>query len=426
MNKIFIKIITRLFIFALCSFFVGLFFSIIYGLLLFIFLLILYVYNQTYYLISLDNWLNRPSQHTVPIGNNLWEPTFSKLYQFHKNIVKTKRDLGLALDQFILGAQALPDGVLSLDQSNHILWANKKIQRMLGIKIPDDLNKPITYIFRDTKLLDLIDANDNKKSISIIIDDNKYQINLIEFGAENKLLICRNINNEEKSEAIRKQFISDVSHELKTPLTVIMGNSELMLNADIEQKQQKILLNATLDQAQRMNTLIADLISLNRVDTTKTILRDKKVMVTDLKNQILSSLSSLRLKKDISFEFNIDSKKNILGSFSEVYSALENLVSNAFRYTDKGSISINWSIIKGQGVLSVTDSGIGISKAHLNKITDRFYRVDTDRSRNSGGTGLGLAIVKNIMDHHNGSIEIKSDTSKGSTFSLVFPKERVL
>ena len=394
--------------------------------LLFIFLLILYVYNQTYYLISLDNWLNRPSQHTVPIGNNLWEPTFSKLYQFHKNIVKTKKDLGLALDQFILGAQALPDGVLSLDQSNHILWANKKIQRMLGIKIPDDLNKPITYIFRDTKLLDLIDANDNKKSISIIIDDNKYQINLIEFGAENKLLICRNINNEEKSEAIRKRFISDVSHELKTPLTVIMGNSELMLNADIEQKQQKILLNATLDQVQRMNTLIADLISLNRVDTTKTIQRDKKVMVTDLKNQILSSLSSLRLKKDISFEFNIDSKKNILGSFSEVYSALENLVSNAFRYTDKGSISINWSIIKGQGVLSVTDSGIGIAKEHLTKITDRFYRVDTDRSRNSGGTGLGLAIVKNIMDHHNGSIEIKSDTSKGSTFSLVFPKERVL
>ena len=394
--------------------------------LLFIFLLILYVYNQTYYLISLDNWLNRPSQHTVPIGNNLWEPTFSKLYHFHKNIIKTKKDLGLALDQFILGAQALPDGVLSLDQSNHILWANKKIQRMLGIKIPDDLNKPITYIFRDTKLLDLIEANDNKKSISIIIDDNKYQINLIEFGAENKLLICRNINNEEKSEAIRKRFISDVSHELKTPLTVIMGNSELMLNADIEQKQQKILLNATLDQAQRMNTLIADLISLNRVDTTKTILRDKKVMVADLKNQILSSLSSLRLKKDILFEFNIDSKKNILGSFSEVYSALENLVSNAFRYTDKGSISINWSIIKGQGVLSVTDSGIGIAKEHLTKITDRFYRVDTDRSRNSGGTGLGLAIVKNIMDHHNGSIEIKSDTSKGSTFSLVFPKERVL
>ena len=394
--------------------------------LLFIFLLILYVYNQTYYLISLDNWLNRPSQHTVPIGNNLWEPTFSKLYQFHKNIIKTKRDLGLALDQFILGAQALPDGVLSLDQSNHILWANKKIQRMLGIKLPDDLNKPITYIFRDTKLLDLIDANDNKKSISIIIDDDKYQINLIEFGAENKLLICRNINNEEKSEVIRKRFISDVSHELKTPLTVIMGNSELMLNADIEQKQQKILLNATLDQAQRMNNLIADLISLNRIDTTKNILRDEKVMVTDLKNQILSSLSSLRLKKDISFEFNIDSKKNILGSFSEVYSALENLVSNAFRYTDKGSISINWSIIKGQGILSVTDSGIGISKEHLNKITDRFYRVDTDRSRNSGGTGLGLAIVKNIMDHHNGSIEIKSDVSKGSTFSLVFPKERVL
>jgi len=408
------------------SFFVGIFFTKVYGLLLFVFLLILYTLKQTYSLVSLDKWLNHPSQHTVPIGDSLWEPTFSKLYKFHKNTIKMKKDLSLALDQFILGAQALPDGVLSLDQSNHILWANKKIQHMLGIRLPDDLNKPITYIFRDTKLLDLIEANDNNKSISIIIDDNKYQINLIEFGIENKLLICRNINNEEKSETNRKRFISDVSHELKTPLTVIMGNSELLLNADIEKKQQKVLLQATLEQTQRMNALITDLISLSSIDSTKNIQRNNKVIVEDLKDQILNNLSSLKEKKGISFEFNLDSKKNILGSFSEIYSALENLVSNAFRYTDQGSISINWFVLKGQGVLSVTDTGIGISKEHLEKITDRFYRVDADRSRNSGGTGLGLAIVKNIMDHHNGSIDIKSDMNKGSTFWLVFPKERVI
>jgi len=408
------------------SFFVGIFFTKVYGLLLFVFLLILYTLKQTFSLVSLDKWLNHPSQHTVPIGDSLWEPTFSKLYKFHKNTIKMKKDLGLALDQFILGAQALPDGVLSLDQSNHILWANKKIQHMLGIRLPDDLNKPITYIFRDTKLLDLIEANDNNKSISIIIDDNKYQINLIEFGIENKLLICRNINNEEKSEINRKRFISDVSHELKTPLTVIMGNSELLLNADIEKKQQKVLLQATLEQTQRMNALITDLISLSSIDSTKNKQRNNKIIVDDLKDQILNNLSSLKEKKGISFKFNLDSKKNILGSFSEIYSALENLVSNAFRYTDKGSISINWFVLKGQGILSVTDTGIGISKEHLEKITDRFYRVDADRSRNSGGTGLGLAIVKNIMDHHNGSIDIKSDMNKGSTFWLVFPKERVI
>ena len=408
------------------SFFVGIFFTRLYGLLLFVFLLTLYTLKQAHSLVSLDKWLNHPSQHTVPIGDSLWEPTFSKLYKFHKNTIKMKKDLGLALDQFILGAQALPDGVLSLDQSNHILWANKKIQHMLGIRLPDDLNKPITYIFRDTKLLDLIEANDNNKSISIIIDDNKYHINLIEFGIENKLLICRNINNEEKSETNRKRFISDVSHELKTPLTVIMGNSELLLNGDIEKKQQKVLLQATLEQTQRMNALITDLISLSSIDSTKNKQRNNKIIVDDLKDQILNNLSSLKEKKNISFEFNLDSKKNILGSFSEIYSALENLVSNAFRYTDKGSISINWFVLKGQGILSVTDTGIGISKEHLEKITDRFYRVDADRSRNSGGTGLGLAIVKNIMDHHNGSIDIKSDMNKGSTFCLVFPKERVI
>ena len=411
---------------SVISFFVGVFFTKVYALILFVFLLILYILKQTDSLVSLDKWLNHPSQHTVPIGDSLWEPTFSKLYKFHKNTIKMKKDLGLALDQFILGAQALPDGVLSLDQSNHILWANKKIQHMLGIRLPDDLNKPITYIFRDTKLLDLIEANDNNKSISIIIDDNKYQINLIEFGIENKLLICRNINNEEKSEINRKRFISDVSHELKTPLTVIMGNSELLLNTDIEKKQQKVLLQATLEQTQRMNALITDLISLSSIDSTKNIQRNNEVIIDDLKDQIINNLSSLKEKKGISFEFNLDSKKNILGSFSEIYSALENLVSNAFRYTDKGSISINWFVLKGQGILSVTDTGIGISKEHLEKITDRFYRVDADRSRNSGGTGLGLAIVKNIMDHHNGSIDIKSDMNKGSTFWLIFPKERVI
>jgi two-component system phosphate regulon sensor histidine kinase PhoR len=205
-----------------------------------------------------------------------------------------------------------------------------------------------------------------------------------------------------------------------------MGNSELLLNTDIEKKQQKVLLQATLEQTQRMNALITDLISLSSIDSTKNIQRNNKVIVDDLKDQILNNLSSLKEQKGISFEFNLDSKKNILGSFSEIYSALENLVSNAFRYTDKGSISINWFILKGQGILSVTDTGIGISKEHLVKITDRFYRVDADRSRNSGGTGLGLAIVKNIMDHHNGSIDIKSDMNKGSTFWLVFPKERVI
>jgi two-component system phosphate regulon sensor histidine kinase PhoR len=186
------------------------------------------------------------------------------------------------------------------------------------------------------------------------------------------------------------------------------------------------LLQATLEQTQRMNALITDLISLSSIDSTKNIQRNNEVIVDDLKDQIINNLSSLKEKKGISFEFNLDSKKNILGSFSEIYSALENLVSNAFRYTDKGSISINWFVLKGQGILSVTDTGIGISKEHLEKITDRFYRVDADRSRNSGGTGLGLAIVKNIMDHHNGSIDIKSDINKGSTFWLIFPKERVI
>ncbi|MGA1714631.1 MAG: ATP-binding protein, partial [Methylophilaceae bacterium] len=285
---------------------------------------------------------------------------------------------------------------------------------------------PINYFVRNTKFLKLIEGDLDDSSINIILDENHFQINLIKFGFDNKLLICRDIVNETLLEETRKQFISDVSHELKTPLTVILGNAELLLDRQSKKSEDIKLIEPLINQAERMNYLIKDLMALSSIDALKKNLRNEKIFITELFKQINEDLSFYSNKNNnIYFSCEAKSNKNLIGSNKEIKSAIQNLVSNAFRYTEKGFIKVTWYEEKFNGILSVKDTGIGIPKEHINKVTERFYRVNPDRSRNTGGTGLGLAIVQNIMDSHNGFIEIISDGKSGTEFKLIFPKDRI-
>lgn len=424
------KIVFKTLIYFLITFVISLitfnFYSNIFGIIVFCILTTLFIFNHLNALIKLENWLNKPTLSSVPIGNDYWEPIYSKLYKLYKNHTLTKKDLTKALDQFVAGAQALPDGVASLNEYNEILWANKNIQKMLGIELPKDLKKPINYFVRNTKFLKLIEGDLDNNSINIILDENHFQINLIKFGFDNKLLICRDIVNETRLEETRKQFISDVSHELKTPLTVILGNAELLLDRQSKNSEDNKLIESLINQAERMNYLIKDLMALSSIDALKKNLRNEKIFITELFKQINEDLS-IYSKKDNNIFFSCEAKsnKNLIGSINEIKSAIQNLVSNAFRYTEKGFIKVTWYEEKFNGILSVKDTGIGIPKEHINKVTERFYRVNADRSRNTGGTGLGLAIVQNIMDSHNGFIEIISDGKSGTEFKLIFPKDRI-
>jgi two-component system phosphate regulon sensor histidine kinase PhoR len=402
-------------------------FSLKFGVGFFLILNFYKLIKHYYFLVKLDKWLSYPSLATLPIGTGSWEIIFSKLYRSHKKQKNMKKDLTNALDQFMSGAQALPDGVISLNEYNEIIWANKKVQVMLGIKIPQDLNKPITYIVRNTKLIDLIDSeSETPKDIVIIMGNNHYQLYLVEFGYHQKIIICRDIGNEMRIEESRKQFISDVSHELKTPLTVLMGNAEILFDKIDKKSEYHKPLKSMIEQTNRMNTLISDLLILNSIDGQKNNTRNNKIAIKEIINNLTNELDILRGDKLIDFSYDELSEKKIIGSKKEIVSALQNLVSNAFRYTNKGYVKVTWSEERKLGILSVKDSGIGIPESHISKLTERFHRVDSDRSRNTGGTGLGLSIVKNIMDQHSGSVEIISDGKSGSEFKLIFPEERIV
>ena len=207
---------------------------------------------------------------------------------------------------------------------------------------------------------------------------------------------------------------------------MILGNAELLLDRQSKKSEDIKLIESLINQAERMNYLIKDLMALSSIDALKKNLRNEKIFITELFKQINEDLSFYSNKNNnIYFSCEAKSNKNLIGSNKEIKSAIQNLVSNAFRYTEKGFIKVTWYEEKFNGILSVKDTGIGIPKEHINKVTERFYRVNPDRSRNTGGTGLGLAIVQNIMDSHNGFIEIISDGKSGTEFKLIFPKDRI-
>jgi two-component system phosphate regulon sensor histidine kinase PhoR len=247
------------------------------------------------------------------------------------------------------------------------------------------------------------------------------------FGEKQKVLIAKDISQAIKIESDRKEFISNVSHELKTPLTVISGFIETLEDMfTISGKEHKNILKMMGDQAYNMSKLIDDLLLLSNVESSIFQNRSEKLLINTIMSKIKKNISILDAKNH-KIKYQIDSSLTIYGSKKEIESAFLNLITNAVRYTDKdGFISISWGLINGLPIFEVRDTGSGIQQKHINRITERFYRVDTDRSRDTGGTGLGLSIVKNIIKKHDGELKITSAIGKGSSFKLIFTKESII
>jgi len=246
------------------------------------------------------------------------------------------------------------------------------------------------------------------------------------FGEDQKVLIAKDISQSIKIESDRKEFISNVSHELKTPLTVISGFIETLENISSTNKNNnKKILNTMSEQAYRMSKLIDDLLVLSNVESSIFQNRSEKLSIVIIINKIKKDVLLLNVR-NLQIKYRVNNNLNIYGSKKEIKSAFLNLITNAIRYTNNGSIFISWGLINGLPIFEVKDTGHGIEKKHIGRITERFYRVDPDRSRDSGGTGLGLSIVKNIIKQHNGELKITSEIGKGSSFKLIFSKESIL
>ena len=266
----------------------------------------------------------------------------------------------------------------------------------------------------------------------LIIKQSRHQgltlsLQLVPYGDKQKLLLSRDVTRFERIQTMRRDFVANVSHELRTPLTVVGGFLEtLSEEGHSDPETRKWALALMTDQTRRMQSLVEDLLTLSRLEDTENMAREGNVDVSEMLRKLYDEAQSLSAGRH-RISLNLDTGTKLLGNTDELRSAFGNLISNAVRYTPAGGdISLNWAIRDGQGVFSVQDSGMGIEPQHIPRLTERFYRVDHGRSRETGGTGLGLAIVKHVLTCHQARLEIASEPGKGSLFSAWFPSARLI
>lgn len=407
---------------------VGLFTSATTALTLFTIGLTLLLIHHIYWLDQLFKWLKNPVIANIPNGKGAWDKIFSSLYQEYRRHTRNQNQLALALNRFRRAASALPDGVVALNERNEIEWCNGPAEKTLGIHLEQDVHQPINYLVRQQSFLNYLQANDYTEPLKLkswLDGEITLELQLVDFGAKQKLLVCRDVSQLEKIDLMRRDFIANVSHELRTPLTVVAGFLETLADIDgAVPESTRGYFNMMQDQTTRMKLLIEDLLVLSQIENNAQAPEEITINMPQLFQQLLSDAEGLSSGKH---HFIIQvAAVNLIGAQNEIQSAFSNLVSNAIRYSpDGGNIAISWAIHNGEGVFSVADQGIGIASQHIDRLTERFYRVDRSRSRLNGGTGLGLSIVKHILIRHQARLEIQSEPNVGSTFSAIFPAARI-
>lgn len=379
-------------------------------------------------LFKLGQWLQDARLETIPEAEGIWDEVFSQLYKMVKQHNQTKQELAAELQHIEQATAALPEGVAILNEANRIEWCNPLAQLHFSLDAERDLMQDITYLVRQPEFIEYLHALNFTNPLvmrPVRHDDMVLSIKLIPYGENKRLLISRDITQLERIEAMRRDFVANVSHELRTPLTVVNGFVENLQDMpDLSQDNARRALQLMAGQTRRMDNLVADLLTLSRLESDQNPLREEIVDMHTLLNEIYQD-GQLLSGGSHSLRLEVLGNTKLLGNRDELHSAFGNLLSNAIRYTPEGGIiSLHWSGHDGQPVFSVQDSGIGIAAQHIPRLTERFYRVDRSRSRETGGTGLGLAIVKHIAMRHQARLEVLSEEGKGSTFMLVFPGRR--
>ena len=378
---------------------------------------------------QLFRWLRRPALDALPAGSGVWEELLAGLHRLLKGRSEEEVRLAEALERFRAAGRALPDGVVILDREHHMEWCNPTAERHFGIDARRDLGQPVTNFVRHPDFVAYMDKGEFGEPVTLRLprSDAVLQLRLIEFGEERKLLNSRDVTTEERLETMRRDFVANVSHELKTPVTVLAGFVETLGDAAIElgAPQRKRYLGLMAEQARRMQQLIEDLLTLSALESSRAPEEEQPIEILPLAEQLAEearALSSGRHRIVVRPAANF----RLTGSAKELHSAFSNLVSNAVRYTPEGgTVTLFWGLEGGRGVFGVQDTGIGVEPRHIPRLTERFYRVDQGRSRETGGTGLGLAIVKLVLTRHQASLEVQSELGKGSVFRAVFPAQRI-
>jgi two-component system phosphate regulon sensor histidine kinase PhoR len=388
---------------------------------------------------KISKWLSHNNVQDPPKMGGIWGDLIDRTHRLlaeQQNQIQTEQK---RLQDFLSAIQASPNGVVLLDPEARIEWCNQTAAQHLGIDAKRDLMQHVVHLVRDPVFKKYINS-DHYETEAVIDGRNtslqkavKLSVQLHNYGENRQLLLTRDITAVAQAESMQRDFVANVSHEIRTPLTVMSGFIETLqsLNLNGEEREKYLALMAT--QADRMQDLVNDLLSLSQLEGNAIPTANEPVLIASLMASIESEARGLSAQhfgaedSPQSLRFNNLKGVELLGAEKEVHSAVSNLVNNAVRYTPAGgTISAFWTLLADQRVqFSVVDSGPGIAPEHIPRLTERFYRVDRSRSRESGGTGLGLAITKHVMQRHGGELKIESELGKGSRFTLIFPASRV-
>ena len=380
------------------------------------------------HLARLARWLAEPAAGNVPEGSGTWDEVLTALHHYERAGAAREQQLADALTQLRRAAQAMPDGVVLLDAKNSIEWCNDQAAAMLELDPRADAGRPIANLVREPAFIDYLASHEQEGARPVrlpVAHGRVAAIQLIPYGEAQTLLLARDITQAERVETMRRDFVANVSHELRTPLTVLVGFLETVRELKLDPQRVRDYIGMMREQATRMHRIIEDLLALSVLESAPPPTAER-VRIAPLLERLsadAAALSGGRHTISVRGRPHVD----LLGAEAEITSAFGNLLSNAVRYTPTGGrVTLAWDDGPEGASFSVEDTGVGIAPEHIPRLTERFYRVDRSRSRETGGTGLGLAIVKHALARHQGQLEIVSTPGSGSRFSARFPASRTI
>lgn len=378
----------------------------------------------------LVTWARQPVGTPAPQAEGLWGEVFAELGDRLQRECEVKERLSAELGRFQQAALAMPDGVIYLADDDLIEWMNPMGEQHFELDRRKDVRVALPSIVRQPEFVDYLAAREYAEPLvmrSLRRRDRTLQVQVIAFAGNRRMVLSRDVSQLERLENMRRDFVSNVSHELRTPLTVVCGFLETLVDGLDDFSRDDVLHYLTLasEQSSRMQRLIEELLTLSALETGAPAPVEERVDAAALVRDVARDCELLSAGRH-RVSLVLEGKGDLIGSRKELHSAFSNLASNAVRYTPAGGrIELGWRADATGGEFWVADDGIGIDPVHIPRLTERFYRVDRGRSRETGGTGLGLAIVKHVTTRHQGELSIDSEPGRGSRFALRFPPLRV-
>lgn len=375
--------------------------------------------------LKLRQWLEKPKKRRSPSADGVIDDVCRQIEQMRQQNSNRKKKLSGYLKRFQMATAALPDAIVVLGEFGEVDWANQAARQQLGVRWPRDNNVRINNLIRDPAFQQLLeDPLRQGETITVkspLDEALQLELKLVNYMGSGRLLIARDITQTIKLQRMRRDFVANVSHELKTPLTVLRGYLEAF-DDKTDASQWQAALPAMRQQSERMHLMIKDLLVLSQLETGEKALRRIPTDVSKLLQSVIEDAYNLEHYRDHRIELQLETEKWLVCDVDEIRSAISNLVFNAVKYTPAGcQITLRWHEQEEGACLEVVDTGEGIAEHHLERLTERFYRVDKGRSNDAGGTGLGLAIVKHVLQRHGAQLQISSELGKGTRFSCDFP-----